>query len=80
METNGSRPLHVVRVLDSSGDTRLTFDPDDRAAVAEVAARFNALMERNFVAFDVSTQPGRVITEFDPNASEVIVSHQFAGG
>ncbi len=80
MEKNGSRPMHVVRILDSTGDTRLTFDPADAAAVAEIETRFNELMERNFIAFDVSTQPGRVITAFDPEASEVIVSHQFAGG
>ncbi len=80
METSGSRPMHVIRILDSTGDTRLCFDPSDPAAVAEVAARFRDLMERNFVAFDVSTQPGRILTTFDPQASEVVVSHRFAGG
>jgi hypothetical protein len=80
VETNGSRPMHVIRILDSTGDTRLSFDPSDPAAVAEVEARFKELMERNFVAFDVSAQPGRIVTAFDPQATEVIVSHRFAGG
>ena len=74
------RKLHLVRILDSSGDTQLSYDPNDATAVREVEERFKRLMERNFVAFDVSNQPGRVITTFDPQASEIIVSHRFAGG
>jgi hypothetical protein len=72
--------VHLMRILDSTGDTQLSYDPADREAVDEVEQRFNRLMERNFVAFDVSTQPGKVITRFDPGASEIIVSHRFVGG
>lgn len=72
--------LHLVRILDRNGDTKLTYDPTDSDAVRDVEARFIRLMDRNFVAFDVSTQPGRIITAFDPNASEIIVSPRFAGG
>ena len=72
--------LHLVRILDRNGDTKLTYDPSDADAVRDVEARFQRLMDRNFVAFDVSTQPGRIITSFDPNASEIIVSPRFAGG
>jgi hypothetical protein len=74
------RSTHIVRILDQSGDTKLSYDPADAAAVHSVERRFAALMDRNFVAFDVSTQPGRVITAFDPAASEIIVSPRFAGG
>ena len=80
MAAAGPRPLHVLRILDESGDTQLRFDPEDAASVREVEERFEELMRRNFVAFDVSTQPGRIIREFDPEAREVIVSHQFSGG
>jgi hypothetical protein len=69
-----------VRILDPSGDARLTYDPSDRAAVDEIERRFAMLMDRNFVAFDVSVQPGRIITDFDPAASEIIISPRFAGG
>lgn len=72
--------LHVVRILDRTGDTKLAFDPADPEAVSEIERRFNALMAQNFVAFDVSTQPGRILTVFDPQATEVIVSPRFAGG
>jgi hypothetical protein len=72
--------LHTVRILDHSGDTKLTYDPADDAAVESIERRFTALMKQNFVAFDVSTQPGRIITAFDPAATEIIVSPRFAGG
>ncbi len=71
---------HIVRILDHSGDTKLTYDPADSDAVGSVERRFALLMERNFVAFDVSRQPGRIITAFDPAATEIIVSPRFAGG
>jgi len=71
---------HIVRILDHHGDTQLTFDPADRAAVDDLERRFDDLMERNFVAFDVSKHPGRIITAFDPGASEIIISPRFAGG
>jgi YD repeat-containing protein len=71
---------HVVRVLDRSGDTRFTYDPNDARTVEEVEARFQELMKRGFVAFDVSEAPGRVMKNFDPNAKEIIVSPRFAGG
>lgn len=73
-------PTHVVRILDQSGDSKLTYDPTDRAAVADVERRFRLLMDRNFVAFDVSKDPGRIITSFDPNATEIIITPRFAGG
>jgi hypothetical protein len=75
-----SVPLHVLRILDSTGDTTVRYDPRDDASVRDVEARFAALMERNFVAFDVSTHPGKIITHFDPAATEIIVSPRFAGG
>lgn len=80
MTALGPRPVHVLRILDETGDTQLNYDPDDKAAVRHVEERFEELMRRNFVAFDVSTQPGRLMRTFDPQAKEIIISHQFAGG
>jgi hypothetical protein len=72
--------IHILRILDQTGDTKLTYDPADQAAVADIERRFARLMDLNFVAFDVSTQPGRIITSWDPEATEIIVSPRFAGG
>jgi hypothetical protein len=71
---------HILRILDHSGDTTVSYDVEDAEAVRDVARRFERLMGANFVAFDVSTQPGRILTVFDPNAQEIIVSPPFAGG
>jgi hypothetical protein len=71
---------HIIRILDQSGDTTLRYDPADEKAVHDVAVRFERLMSANFVAFDVGTHPGRIITAFDPEAAEIIVTPRFAGG
>lgn len=75
-----STTIHLLRILDRTGDTSVTYDPRDERAVRDVEARFNDLMNREFVAFDVSTQPGRILRTFDPAATEIIVSPRFAGG
>jgi hypothetical protein len=72
--------LHVLRILDAHGDTKVTFDPKNRVQLDDVEKRFRELMERGFTAFDVSTMPGRVMKTFDPHASEIIVTPRFAGG
>jgi hypothetical protein len=71
---------HTLRILDQYGDTKLTYDPTDQDAVRDVERRFNALMARSFVAFDVSSHPGRVMTAFDPAATEIIIAPRIAGG
>lgn len=72
--------MHELRILDASGDTTVRYDPSDSEAVRDVEARFARLMAANFVAFDVSTEPGRILTAFDPAAREIIVTPRFAGG
>lgn len=77
MTNNGP---HVMRILDQHGDTKLEFDPKEPSSVRDVEERFEELMRRGFVGFDVSEEPGKVIKTFDPNAKEIIVSPRFAGG
>ncbi|MBV8636473.1 MAG: hypothetical protein JO322_00170 [Candidatus Eremiobacteraeota bacterium] len=77
---NNDGRIHVLRILDHHGDTQLEFDPEETKTVRDVDMRFRDLMQRGFVAFDVSTQPGKVIRTFDPNATEIIVTPRFAGG
>lgn len=72
--------IHVVRILDRHGDTELIYDSEEETATRNVETRFNELLERGFVAFDLSTRPGRRINTFDPKASEIIVTPRFVGG
>ncbi len=74
------RQTHVMRILDRSGDKTLIYDPTEETDRRDVEERFVELMERGFVAFDVSTQPGRIINRFDPEATEIVVTPRFSGG
>jgi hypothetical protein len=72
--------IHILRILDQHGDTEILYDPEKEDQRRDVDARFAELMKRGFVAFDVSTEPGRRIKRFDENATEIIITPRFAGG
>ena len=71
---------HRLKIIDRFGHTELSWDPDVVDETEAVRERFEQLMERNFVAFDLSSSPGEVIGEFRPHASEILVTPGFAGG
>jgi len=67
--------------MDRTGDTRHTFDAQDRAAVAKAERRFMELTGAGFTAA-VRTGPGeqRVIRSFDPTAEETLFYPRLVGG
>jgi hypothetical protein len=71
---------HILKILDYTGHTELKWNPHDVDDVEAVRERFESLMRRSFVAFDLSTQPGEVIREFRPEATEILIAPKFAGG
>jgi hypothetical protein len=71
---------HRLKILDHTGHTELSWDPEAVDEVEAVRSRFEALMRHNFVAFDLTTTPGEVIREFRPEATEILVTPKFAGG
>jgi hypothetical protein len=68
-------------VMDRRGDSRHSFDPGDRAAVAEAEQRFMALTGAGFTAA-ARTAPGeqRIIRGFDPTAEETLFHPRLIGG
>jgi hypothetical protein len=68
-------------VMDRTGDTRHTFDVNDRAAVERAERRFMELTGAGFTAA-VRTGPGeqRVIRGFDPTAEETLFYPRLVGG
>jgi hypothetical protein len=42
--------MHLQIVMDTSGDTRHQFDPEDASALAEAEKRFRNLVEAGFIA------------------------------
>jgi hypothetical protein len=79
----------VLRVLNGSGDTSVSWDPDRlasadpeaEAAVAEAVRLFAGARARGAVAFRV--EPGQApvrLDEFDPKASETLIIPAMVGG
>jgi hypothetical protein len=68
-------------VMDHTGDSRHTFDVQDRAELDEAEWRFKALTGAGFTAA-VRSGPGeqRVIRAFDPTAEETLFYPRLVGG
>ena len=68
-------------VMDRTGDTRHTFDVQDRAEVERAERRFMELTGAGFTAA-VRSGPGeqRVIRSFDPTAEETLFYPRLVGG
>jgi hypothetical protein len=71
-----------MSVLNSSGDTKVIWDPknEDETEVAE--EQFDALTKKGFTAFKVDKKGDAAgkMTKFDPNAGKIILVPQIAGG
>ena len=60
--------MKMIRVLDKTGDTCLTFDEADAEASAKAKATFDAWMEKKLPAFSTKRADGKPdvkITSFD---------------
>lgn len=70
-------------IMDRTGDTRVTFTPDDKAAVTTAMERFTELVGgRKYLATVPGENggPGRIIREFDPTAEKIVLHAPFIGG
>ena len=77
----GVREMASQIVMDRTGDTRHTFDTQDRAEVEKAERRFRELTGAGFTAA-VRSGPGeqRVIRSFDPTAEETLFYPRLVGG
>ena len=77
----GVREMASQIVMDRTGDSRHTFDNQDRAEVAKAEQRFRELTGAGFTAA-VRSGPGeqRVIRSFDPTAEETLFYPRLVGG
>jgi hypothetical protein len=68
-------------VMDTSGDTRHQFDPDDPSAVAEAERRFRELVGAGFTAAKrTGDGTSELLRQFDPNAQETLFIPRLVGG
>jgi hypothetical protein len=73
--------MRMQIVMDTSGDTRHQFDPDDPSAVAEAEIRFRNLTEAGFIAAKrTGSGTSELIREFDPTAQEIVFFPRLRGG
>jgi hypothetical protein len=74
---------NLLSIADPSGDTRIMWDPKDKAERGAAKAAFDAAKAKGMLAYAVdpkSADKGEVIREFDPKAGKIIMSRPLAGG
>lgn len=77
--------MKTLRILDSSGDSVITFDNRDAASVArkEAQALFERLLASGAVAFKVNRGEGRPdekVTDFAELEDETVIVPRIIGG
>jgi hypothetical protein len=72
---------HVQHVMDHTGDSQFTFNPENAEALQEAEERFKQLTSVGFTAA-VRAENGasRVIKSFDPTAEETLLIPRLKGG
>jgi hypothetical protein len=80
---------HVMNVMDSSGHTTVTWNPEDEASIQDARREFDRLVREGFAAFrmDVVSENGVVVEEkgeriraFEPAAGKLMMVPHRAGG
>ena len=73
--------MAIQTIMDTTGDSRHTFNPNDLKELAKAEQRFYELTNHGFTAA-VRTGPGEVsrIESFDPNAEETLFFPRLVGG
>lgn len=80
--------LNTMQIMDSSGHTTVTWDPDNLDSVADARREFERLTGQGYQAFRMEAvgesivveHKGERISEFDPEAGKVLMVPQRVGG
>lgn len=67
---------HMLRITDSTGDTRLPYETEDQQAVDAVAFQFDQFSRKGYAAF----ADGVKVKAFNPLAAETIMVAPIVGG
>jgi hypothetical protein len=65
----------VLKILDTTGDTRITWDKENGKEALEAKQKFQDLLKQGYKAYSVtaSGNKGRKIDEFDVDAQEILM-------
>ena len=72
-----------MRVLDTSGDTKVVWDPDNEDECDAAEAQFNSLIKKGFTAFEVGKRGKKTddkVTKWDPELGKLIMVPRMQGG
>ena len=74
--------MSTMSVMSREGDTKIIWDPNNAAEVANAKRTFDELRGKGFTAYRVDDTGDRsaVIREFDPTAEKLILRPAMAGG
>jgi hypothetical protein len=73
--------MNLQIVMDTSGDIRQQFHPDDASAVAGAEKRFRELFKAGFIAAKrTGNGTSELVRQFDPTAKETVFIPQLVGG
>ena len=70
--------MHQQIVLDSTGDARHRFDPEDVNEVAAARRRYEGFIARGYYAFD--KKDGRRLDRFDTSVEDTLFVPRLKGG
>jgi hypothetical protein len=73
---------HVLRILDNSGDSVITYDPTIEAEVAKAMEAFDESMGKGMRAFVLDDGAGgaHVSSTFEQEAVHTVIQPQYVGG
>lgn len=73
---------HEMHVMNESGDTRLSWDEDNRDEVANAKRTFEDMTGKGYMAYKMnkSGEKGEQIRTFDPSVEKIVLSPQMKGG
>lgn len=77
-----AKPTGSMNVMDTTGHTKVEWNKDVPAEVAIAKAAFEAAVAGGAQAFSVRSDgtQGRRLSEFDPNAEEIMMVPRLRGG
>ena len=71
-----------LREINSTGDTKVIWDPKNKDEVDAARCQFNTLKSKGFTAYSVGDdhEKNKVIKEFDEKAGRIIMVPKMTGG
>lgn len=74
--------MEGLMVLDRTGDTKTTWDPENETEVSNAREQFTKWKAQGFAVFSVKKDgtPGGALSKFNPDLDKMIATPPIAGG